>query len=185
MTDPFKLIDSLRPFRTFLASDDKTWLVSSLALPQHPVCACGPNADYADAICEALNAFVSLVQRDAQLQEVQERDPDAILPRPDMSAYRAVTELIDSARWLAENFEPQSSDPVRRVHDAIAAVEALPTEIDRLRTEQADKVMPTIGPLIDAWLQVPNDLRGDLADSTPSFDAAMRATIRAVGTEGK
>lgn len=48
---------NLRPFDVFLADDGKTWLVSTLSLPQHPVCACGENKEYAEAICTALNIF--------------------------------------------------------------------------------------------------------------------------------
>lgn len=106
-------------------------------------------------------------------------------PRPDRRAHHAVAELVDAALWLADNAEIQSSSDVRRVRDAIAAIEHLPTEIERLRAEQAEHVMPTIGPLIDAWMDVPNDLRGDLAEATPSFISAMGSTIRAIGSEFK
>lgn len=49
-------------------------------------------------------------------------------------------------------------------------------EVARLRAEQAAAVMPLIGPLLDAWEQVPTDLRDELSDLAgiiAEIDAAM------------
>jgi hypothetical protein len=37
-------------------------------------------------------------------------------------------------------------------------------EIESLRAQQAKDVMPLIGPLLDAWDGVPNDLKGELEE---------------------
>lgn len=47
-------VRQLAPYSVFLADDQQTYLVSTLSLPQHPVCSCGVRA-YADMICAALN----------------------------------------------------------------------------------------------------------------------------------
>jgi len=47
-------IDQLMPLDVALADDGKTWLVTSYALPQHPICSCGPNREYAEIICTAI-----------------------------------------------------------------------------------------------------------------------------------
>lgn len=39
--------------------------------------------------------------------------------------------------------------------------------LDRLRREQAERVMPLIGPLLDAWEQMPNDVRSHLDEGCP------------------
>ena len=109
----------------------------------------------------------------------------AIAPRPDTCGHRAIAELVEAAQWVAENYEPQDSDPVRRVRAAIAGIERISTEIERERAAQAMRVMDHIGPLVDAWCQVPNDLSGDLAYASPSFVKAMNAVIRAVGSDIK
>jgi hypothetical protein len=33
-------------------------------------------------------------------------------------------------------------------------------ELDELRQKQANRVMPRIGPLLDCWEGIPNDVRG-------------------------
>lgn len=42
--------------------------------------------------------------------------------------------------------------------------DSIDSEIEALRKEQAAAVMPLIGPLLDAWEGVPNDLRGELEE---------------------
>ena len=42
-----------------------------------------------------------------------------------------------------------------------------------------------IGPLIDSWMSIPNDLMSDLAMSNPVFVSRMNALIREIGTESK
>ena len=56
----------------------------------------------------------------------------------------------------------------------------LSAEQKRLRAAQARAVMPLIGPLLDAWEAVPNDLKGmieedaaDLAEALDSINEAM------------
>jgi hypothetical protein len=39
----------------------------------------------------------------------------------------------------------------------------------RLRADQAKRVMPLIGPLLDAWECVPNDFRSSMDDECPKL----------------
>jgi len=55
-------IDALMPLDVALANDGETWLVSSYALPQHPICSCGPNKEYAEVICTALYEAQGAIQ---------------------------------------------------------------------------------------------------------------------------
>lgn len=57
IVEQLKKIRRLYPYEIFLADDGETWLVSTLTLPQHPVCSCGKSPDYARAICTALNVI--------------------------------------------------------------------------------------------------------------------------------
>jgi hypothetical protein len=63
--------------------------------------------------------------------------------------------------------ENPSSDPISK-------------ELQQLRRKQMRAVMPFIGPLLDAWDDVPNDLKGeieegatDLAEALDSIRVAM------------
>lgn len=42
-------------------------------------------------------------------------------------------------------------------------------ELNRLRLQQAARVMPLVGQLLDAWEQVPNDVRSGMAEQCPSL----------------
>lgn len=55
-------IDALMPLDVALADDGETWLVTSYALPQHPICSCGPNKEYAEIICTALYEAQGAIQ---------------------------------------------------------------------------------------------------------------------------
>jgi len=44
----------------------------------------------------------------------------------------------------------------------------MPT-ITQLRKEQAQRVMPLIGPLLDAWEAVPGDLRSEIKEFAPQL----------------
>lgn len=52
--------------------------------------------------------------------------------------------------------------------------------LDRLRGEQAKRVMPLIGPLLDAWDNVPNDVMSDLTEQCPEFATAMSRVVGAI-----
>lgn len=55
------------------------------------------------------------------------------------------------------------------------------TEIQRLRKEQAKAVMPLIGPLLDEWEGLPNDIRG--LRELYAFSKHIEALYRAMGIE--
>lgn len=55
-------------------------------------------------------------------------------------------------------------------------------DIRRKRAEQAARVMPLIGPLLDAWEQLPNDVRSDIELAHPPFLWAIEKIVAA--TEG-
>ena len=57
------------------------------------------------------------------------------------------------------------------------------TEVERLRQEQAEQVMPLIGPLLDALDGLANDTRGALEDEAPSLFDALAAIQRAMGSD--
>ena len=46
---------------------------------------------------------------------------------------------------------------------------AVEKERDQLRKAQADAVMPMVGPMIDAWLDVPNDVRDYMKEQCPTL----------------
>jgi hypothetical protein len=43
------------------------------------------------------------------------------------------------------------------------------SEISKLRAAQTRKVMPLIGPLLDAWEMVDNDFKGTIRDHEPTL----------------
>lgn len=49
------------------------------------------------------------------------------------------------------------------------------------RTKQARRVMPLIGPLLDAWEEVPNDLRSLLVDQCPTLASNLSKIEDAMG----
>lgn len=53
-------------------------------------------------------------------------------------------------------------------------------ELEELRAEQGKRVMPLIGPLLDALEGLPNDTRGYLEDEAPSLFDCLAAVQRAV-----
>lgn len=71
-------------------------------------------------------------------------------------------------------------------HIAVLATEVRrlrqePTEIDALRKEQADAVMPLIGGFLDAWDNMPNDIK-EMIELEAALFWSYVATIRqAVG----
>lgn len=52
--------------------------------------------------------------------------------------------------------------------------ESIDRELEGLRNEQAKAVMPLIGPLLDAWEGVPNDMKCELEDLTEAIAAIER-----------
>lgn len=52
--------------------------------------------------------------------------------------------------------------------------------IKALRREQAARVMKEIGPLLDAWEQIPNDIKGQLEEEALEFCHYMRRIYIAV-----
>ena len=50
-----------------------------------------------------------------------------------------------------------------------------------LRREQADRVMPLIGPLLDAWEGTALDFRSDVCDQYPTLHDALQNIYKAVG----
>jgi len=50
--------------------------------------------------------------------------------------------------------------------------------VHQLRTEQIRRVMALIGPLLDAWDELPNDIKSDL--DLDNFAGHMRALNRAM-----
>ena len=55
-------------------------------------------------------------------------------------------------------------------------------ERKQLREAQAREVMPMIGPLLDAWEQVPNDMVADLCFHAPSLTTYMEKINHAMET---
>lgn len=53
------------------------------------------------------------------------------------------------------------------------------TNLNQLRREQAQRVMPLIGGLLDAWEQMPNDLRSDLDEQCPMLSHLSSVSIMA------
>lgn len=53
------------------------------------------------------------------------------------------------------------------------SIHAIKRERDNLRLVQAKAVMPKIGPLLDAWEGLSNDLRGQIMDEAPKFGSLM------------
>ena len=53
-------------------------------------------------------------------------------------------------------------------------------DLRRRRAEQAKRVMPLIGPLLDAWEQLPNDVRSDIELAHPSLLWAMQNIVAAI-----
>lgn len=45
----------------------------------------------------------------------------------------------------------------------------LALELDKWRKEQADRVMPAVGALLDAWENTPNDVLSDLQETCPNL----------------
>lgn len=59
------------------------------------------------------------------------------------------------------------------------------SELERLRAQQSRAVMERIGPLLDAWEAIPNDVKGDFEDGATSFCRQMRLLYKAVDGGGK
>jgi hypothetical protein len=56
-------------------------------------------------------------------------------------------------------------------------------EFEALRKEQAGRVMPLIGPLLDAWEQVSGDLRSYIEEDNPQLAKSLDAINAAVEIE--
>lgn len=54
------------------------------------------------------------------------------------------------------------------------------SEVEKLRAKQAKKVMPLIGPLLDAWEMLDNGTRSDLEIDAPNLCAALDKIASAV-----
>lgn len=63
--------------------------------------------------------------------------------------------------------------------------DAVDRERAALRRQQADAVMEEIGPLLDAWDSIPNDVKSQLEEDALDFCHYMRRIYNAVdgGTE--
>lgn len=46
-------------------------------------------------------------------------------------------------------------------------------ELEQLRRKQLRAVMPLIGPLLDAWDSVPNDLKGEIEEGATDLAEAL------------
>lgn len=46
-------------------------------------------------------------------------------------------------------------------------------ELEQLRRKQMRAVMPLIGPLLDAWDDVPNDLKGEIEEGATDLAEAL------------
>lgn len=53
-------------------------------------------------------------------------------------------------------------------------------EIERLRREQADRVMPVVGPLLDCLEGIDNDTRGALEELAPELFTHLANLQRAI-----
>jgi hypothetical protein len=53
------------------------------------------------------------------------------------------------------------------------SLHAIKREHKNLRIVQAKKVMPLIGGLLDAWEDMPNDLRCEIEDQQPALSEAL------------
>ena len=64
-----------------------------------------------------------------------------------------------------------------------AEIQSLRNSVYRetLRTEQFNAVMPLIGPLLDSFDGIPNDMRSELQEQCASFYDAMQALVKEVG----
>jgi len=54
------------------------------------------------------------------------------------------------------------------------------SEVEKLRAEQAQAVMPLIGPLLDAWELLDNGTKGDLRIDAPNLANALDRISAAV-----
>ena len=54
------------------------------------------------------------------------------------------------------------------------------SDLNELRRKQAFAVMDEIGPLLDAWESIPNDVKGQLEEEALEFCHYMRRIYRAV-----
>ena len=54
------------------------------------------------------------------------------------------------------------------------------SEVEKLRAKQAKKVMPLIGPLLDAWEMLDNGTMSDLEIDAPNLCAALDKIATAV-----
>lgn len=53
-------------------------------------------------------------------------------------------------------------------------------EIDKLRAKQTRRVMPLIGPLLDAWEGTHNDLKGEIEELEPALFEQLQNLAKAV-----
>ncbi|MBK5958065.1 hypothetical protein CCR97_08020 [Rhodoplanes elegans] len=107
----------------------------------------------------------------------------------------AVNELKNNTaklKALREHFHSYDSEPPYPIDWQIRENEALiaraeggtepVTEAERaaLRAEQAARVMPLIGPLLDAWDGLPNDIRSLVRDEHPELGTHLNQIAAAV-----
>lgn len=57
--------------------------------------------------------------------------------------------------------------------------------IDDLSVKHERFVCMPLPELLDDWEHLPNDLKGDIAEASPTFAAKMRAIFQTIGTESK
>jgi hypothetical protein len=57
----------------------------------------------------------------------------------------------------------------------MSTLHAVRRERQGLRIVQAKKVMPMVGPLLDAWEGTPNDLKADIREAAPELAMTLEA----------
>jgi hypothetical protein len=63
---------------------------------------------------------------------------------------------------------------------AAAVPEAVPDERERMRADQAAAVMPQIGPLLDAWEGISNDVKGAITIEAPGLVRHLKSINRSM-----
>lgn len=79
-------------------------------------------------------------------------------------ALLAPWEDAEGAPVLRDREREKAKNWLRRAEEAATA-----PDYEMLRAEQSAAVMPLIGPLLDAWCEVPLDLRSYIQDESPEL----------------
>ena len=144
--------------------------------------------------CAACSEVVAEARNTANPHEI----PTDSTPRYSVGdeAWNAAGAYAQGLRELADSEGTRAVEYLRRARKAEALLrEAMATltgpqainwkdgmtEVEHLRQQQSDAVMPLIGPLLDALDGLANDTRGALEDEAPSLFDALAAIQRAIG----